>query len=120
MPVMSWNISPLARTDSVPSGVLRTIRAELRRVSARARAFALRRVEGYDAADPARVSARSIIEEWFGEEPEVITSLLTDIITRQPDATWAFDRLTVTHTNKTPHPPGRSSGRLSRTAIIVR
>lgn len=41
---------------------------ELRRVSARARAFALRRVEGYDAADPARVSARSIIEEWFGED----------------------------------------------------
>ncbi|HLT37593.1 MAG TPA: hypothetical protein VK034_14970, partial [Enhygromyxa sp.] len=37
-------------------------------------------------------------EEWFGEEPEVITSLLTDIITRQPDATWAFDRLTVTLT----------------------
>ena len=40
----------------------------LRRVSAKARAFALRRVEGYDAADPARVSARSIIEEWFGED----------------------------------------------------
>ena len=37
-------------------------------------------------------------EEWLGEEPEVITSLLTDIITRQPDATWAFDRLTVTLT----------------------
>jgi tetratricopeptide (TPR) repeat protein len=37
-------------------------------------------------------------EEWFGEEPEVITSLLTDIIARQPDATWAFDRLTVTLT----------------------
>lgn len=41
---------------------------KLRRVSARARAFALRRVEGYDAADPSRVSARSIIEEWFGED----------------------------------------------------
>jgi monoamine oxidase len=44
------------------------LNGELRRVSARARAFALRRVEGYDAADPARVSARSIVEEWFGED----------------------------------------------------
>lgn len=44
------------------------LNGELRRVSARARAFALRRVEGYDAADPARASARSIIEEWFGED----------------------------------------------------
>ncbi|WP_157596466.1 tetratricopeptide repeat protein [Plesiocystis pacifica] len=37
-------------------------------------------------------------EEWFGEEPEVITSLLQDIITRDPSADWAFDRLTVTLT----------------------
>lgn len=44
------------------------LNGELRRVSTRARAFARRRVEGYDAADPARVSARAIIEEWFGED----------------------------------------------------
>lgn len=41
---------------------------ELRRLSPRARAFARRRVEGYDAADPARASARAIIEEWSGED----------------------------------------------------
>jgi len=44
------------------------LNGELRRISTRARAFARRRVEGYDAADPARVSARAIIEEWFGED----------------------------------------------------
>ena len=32
-----------------------------------ARAFARRMVEGYDAADPGRVSARDIAEEWTGE-----------------------------------------------------
>ena len=37
-------------------------------------------------------------EEWFGDEPEMITGLLTDIITRDPEADWAFDRLTVTLT----------------------
>ena len=31
------------------------------------RTFALRMVEGYDAADPDRVSARAIVEEWTGE-----------------------------------------------------
>ena len=41
---------------------------DLRAMSARARAFARRRVEGYDAADPARVSARSILEEWAAED----------------------------------------------------
>jgi monoamine oxidase len=40
---------------------------DLRHLSARARAFARRRVEGYDAADPARASARAILEEWAGE-----------------------------------------------------
>jgi len=34
------------------------------RVSARTRTFARMMVQGFDAADPARVSARSIIEEW--------------------------------------------------------
>lgn len=35
-----------------------------RRMSAKTRTFALAMVEGFDAADPRRVSARSIIEEW--------------------------------------------------------
>ena len=39
--------------------------AELRRD---ARALALALVEGFDAADPAEVSARSIVEEWVGGE----------------------------------------------------
>src|SRR5262245_54088136 len=34
------------------------------RLSPEAQTFALRMVEGYDAADPARVSARAIVEEW--------------------------------------------------------
>src|SRR5688500_7040973 len=38
-----------------------------RGLSAFARAFARRMVEGYDAADPGRVSAREIAEEWAGE-----------------------------------------------------
>ena len=41
---------------------------DLRQLSPRARAFARRRVEGYDAADPARASARAIVEEWSGED----------------------------------------------------
>ncbi len=41
---------------------------DLRGLPARARAFARRRVEGYDAADPARASARAIVEEWAGED----------------------------------------------------
>jgi len=44
------------------------LNVNLRRLSPRARAFARRRVEGYDAADPARVSARAIYEEWSGED----------------------------------------------------
>jgi monoamine oxidase len=36
-------------------------------LSGEARAFARMRVRGYDAADPARVSARAIAEEWAGE-----------------------------------------------------
>jgi monoamine oxidase len=38
-----------------------------RGLSTFARAFARRMVEGYDAADPGRVSAREIAEEWAGE-----------------------------------------------------
>jgi monoamine oxidase len=41
---------------------------ELRQLSPRARAFARRRAEGYDAADTARASARAIVEEWSGED----------------------------------------------------
>jgi monoamine oxidase len=36
-------------------------------LSAEARTFARMRVQGYDAADPARVSARAIAEEWSAE-----------------------------------------------------
>ncbi len=41
----------------------------LRGLSADARAFARMRVQGYEAADPARASARAIVEEWGGEGP---------------------------------------------------
>lgn len=47
---------------------------DLRGLSARARAFARRRVEGYDAADPARASARAIVEEWAGEDDATAAS----------------------------------------------
>jgi monoamine oxidase len=38
------------------------------RLSAEARTFARMRVQGYDAADPGRASARAIAEEWTAEE----------------------------------------------------
>jgi monoamine oxidase len=41
---------------------------EMRRLSPRARLLARRRVEGYDAADPTRVSALAILAEWSGED----------------------------------------------------
>jgi monoamine oxidase len=47
---------------------------DLLRLSARARAFARRRVEGYDAADPSRASARAILEEWLGEDDAAAAS----------------------------------------------
>ncbi|NVB41774.1 tetratricopeptide repeat protein [Pseudenhygromyxa sp. WMMC2535] len=53
---------------------------------------------GKEVFGPLSERAVNFHEEWFGEEPEVITDLLTDIITRDPEATWAFDRLTVTLT----------------------
>lgn len=52
----------------------RFLARELRRLSPRARAFARRRVEGYDAADPARASARAIVEEWSGEDDATAAS----------------------------------------------
>ena len=39
-----------------------------RQLSAEARTFARMRVQGYDAAIPARASARAIAEEWAGED----------------------------------------------------
>jgi len=47
---------------------------ELRQLSPQARAFARRRVEGYDAADPARASARAILEEWTAEDDAAVSS----------------------------------------------
>jgi monoamine oxidase len=47
---------------------------ELKHLSQTARIFARRRVEGYDAADPARASARAIIEEWTGEDEATAAS----------------------------------------------
>ena len=44
-----------------------------RRLPAKTKAFARMMVEGFDAADPARVSARSILEEW-GEGGELGTA----------------------------------------------
>ncbi|HKA46136.1 MAG TPA: NAD(P)/FAD-dependent oxidoreductase [Burkholderiales bacterium] len=38
-----------------------------KRLSPDARTFAMRMVEGYDAADPERVSARAIVEEWTAD-----------------------------------------------------
>lgn len=46
----------------------RLLQHDLRRISARARAFARRRVEGYDAAHADRISARAVLEEWNGED----------------------------------------------------
>lgn len=50
------------------------LQRELRGLSARARAFARRRVEGYDAAHPERISARAVLEEWGGEDEAVAPS----------------------------------------------
>jgi len=50
------------------------LKRELRHLSAPARVFARRRVEGYDAADPERASARAIVEEWSGEDDATAAS----------------------------------------------
>ncbi len=52
----------------------RFLARELRHLSPKARAFARRRVEGYDAADPARASARAIVEEWSAEDDATAAS----------------------------------------------
>jgi tetratricopeptide (TPR) repeat protein len=38
-------------------------------------------------------------EEWFGDTPDAITQLLTNIMEKDPSADWAFDRLVVTLTS---------------------
>ena len=55
---------PATRDVSFEAYLARELRF---RISERALAFARTMVEGYDAADPARVSARAIIEEWTNE-----------------------------------------------------
>lgn len=47
---------------------------ELRHLPAKARVLARQRVEGYDAADPARASVRAIVEEWLGEDEAAAAS----------------------------------------------
>jgi monoamine oxidase len=59
--VLRRQLPALTRKDVSFATLLARTRHEL---SGEARAFARMRVKGYDAADPARVSARSIAEEW--------------------------------------------------------
>lgn len=47
---------------------------ELKHLPAFARNFARRRVEGYEGADPARASARTMVEEWSGEDEATAAS----------------------------------------------
>ncbi|MEX1368627.1 MAG: hypothetical protein AB1Z98_36200, partial [Nannocystaceae bacterium] len=44
-----------------------------------------------------RLSKRAVQfhDEWFGDNPEVMNALLTKIITSDPEAEWAFERLSV-------------------------
>jgi monoamine oxidase len=91
-PRVRWIVrdGALARADDRPWHELqRALRAELaslrrrdipfskllerlarRGLSERARAFARRMVEGYEAADPARASARAIAEDWTAGGPQ--------------------------------------------------
>ena len=62
--LMRRNVAALAKKDvSVETFLARAARG----LSAEARIFARMRVEGYEAADPARASARAIAEDWSGE-----------------------------------------------------
>ena len=65
--VLQRNADALALKDVSFATFLTRVRHEL---SDEARAFARMRVKGYDAADPARVSARSIAVEWTAEGNE--------------------------------------------------
>ena len=65
--MLKRHAAQLAQKDVSFETFLGRVRDEL---SPEALAFARMRVRGYDAADPARVSARSIAEEWLGEGNE--------------------------------------------------
>lgn len=65
--VLRRHAAQLAQKDVSFATFLASVRHEL---SPEALAFARMRVRGYDAADPARVSARSIAAEWTGEGNE--------------------------------------------------
>jgi monoamine oxidase len=62
--ILRRHIGALGRKDVSFESFLARSRHGL---SAEARAFARMRVQGYDAADPARASARAIAEEWGAE-----------------------------------------------------
>ena len=63
--VLRRHAGALEKRDVSFSSFLARARSHL---SAEARTFARMRVQGYDAALPARASARAIAEEWVGEE----------------------------------------------------
>jgi monoamine oxidase len=50
------------------------LETELGHLPVLARNFARRRVEGYEGADPARASARTMVEEWSGEDEATAAS----------------------------------------------
>jgi monoamine oxidase len=63
--VLRREAGALEKRDVSVSSFLARVR---HRLSAEARTFARMRVQGYDAAEPARASARAIAEEWAAEE----------------------------------------------------
>ena len=65
--VLRHQAGALEKRDVSFSSFLARVR---HRLSAEARTFARMRVQGYDAAEPARASARAIAEEWAAEEAE--------------------------------------------------
>ena len=56
------------RSANLPEDVSFKTFLARRRLQARTRLFARLMVQGFDAADPARISARSVVEEWTGGE----------------------------------------------------
>jgi monoamine oxidase len=63
--MMRRHTAALAKKDVSVETFLARVAREL---SAEARTFARMRVEGYEAADPGRASARAIAEDWSGED----------------------------------------------------
>ncbi len=55
----------------------------------------LKEVADKELRDHVAERAVQFHEEWFGDSPSTIASLLSDILERDPDAHWAFDRITV-------------------------